>query len=418
MTKILRYFLCLICLAHTAAKAQPTLTAAGNSPVIGDSYRQQYLKSSSITVPTAGGANQTWNYSNLKDSVGATETFTYTSPAGLPGASNFPNATLATFAASSYSYQYYLSNSSVFAFLGSSGKTSLNITKFTPQYTNLVYPFTFNSTYTDSSTLTNDSLPPTIDIKYVNTFKADAYGTLILPKATYTNVLRVKLTLHLIQYFNGTLSYDGYFDYYTFYANGVHSPLLNIYKNGTSWTGLYFSNTNLPLSTHDFRASWQNQTPTLQWIAENTTNTTGFNILKSTDGSRFDKVGFVATHTEANTKYSFIDKDPSTDKAYYRLEQVDKNGELFYSNTLVLEPLYTVATYKAFPNPAVNQILLSVPNNSSNAVSIFHVSGKQMYQNPNYQANHLIDVSSWINGLYFVRIKTSKGEQVCNFQKL
>ena len=416
MKKMLLWVFVLVFLGAVAANAQPTLTAANMNAVIGDSYKQQYLKTGNIPAPVTGGSNQTWDYTMVKDSVGVGDIFTYTAPTGLPGATKFPNATIAAYAASSYSYQYYKTTAKDFGYLGSCGKTSLKITRFTPQLTALAYPLTFNSIYNDSATLQDDSLPAGYNIIYHITLNADAYGTLKMPKGTYNNVLRVAETYQYDYFFNGTPITSGSTTNYFYYSPGSHSPLLTLYNSSGVWYGSYYTNTTLPLTTHNFTASWQNQVPSVQWIAENTTNTKGFNILRSTDGVRFDKVGFVAAH-DYSTAYRFNDNYASLSTVYYRIEQVDKNGELFYSSTVALQPNSSTITYKAFPNPAKNEILLSIPAGTKQAVSIYSLGGKLVYQNEAYQATQAISIQSWTKGLYFVHIKSNGINQVSSFEK-
>ncbi|BEG98030.1 DUF4465 domain-containing protein [Bacteroides sedimenti] len=52
------------------------------------------------------------------------------------------------------------------------------------------------------------------------------------------------------------------------------------------------------------------------------------------------------------------------------------------------------------PNPASTFTILSLSGN----VTIYSINGVRVYENANYEANTLINVSSWANGVYFVRM--------------
>ena len=79
----------LFLLGTIGVKAQgPVITAAGVNPVIGESFKWQYVLQSSVTPPTPGGPDVLWDYSNLKDSS-INELINFISPNGLPWADSF-----------------------------------------------------------------------------------------------------------------------------------------------------------------------------------------------------------------------------------------------------------------------------------------------------------------------------------------
>jgi hypothetical protein len=191
-TKLL--FICgLIFLFGMSIRAQiPTFTIA-NSQVIGDSiiiYRSDTLGLNQ----GSSGTNVTWNFSTL-DSIGAVYRYTM-SPSVTPYPILYPSSNRAekTVSGTSTNYQFYNIQKDSMITVGTSGGV-IDSTIYSNTDKAMIFPFTYLNTFYDSS----------ISISYYNTgglsnrsyhsrtTTADGYGTLILPNATYTNVLRYKV---------------------------------------------------------------------------------------------------------------------------------------------------------------------------------------------------------------------------------
>ncbi len=73
----------------------------------------------------------------------------------------------------------------------------------------------------------------------------------------------------------------------------------------------------------------------LFWITESENNNDYFDVERSIDGIDFKKIGTVkgAGNTDHQTQYFTMDEDPFTGVNYYRLKQVDFNGEFEYSES-------------------------------------------------------------------------------------
>ncbi len=221
--------------------AQPTITASGVNPVIGDNLP---MNTSNYVAPGNSGSSQTWDLSTMASSVATTYTAVATS--STPNGSSFPNSNIAL-SSGGGNYSYYKTSSSSFQNYGFySGTTVMS-------YSNpedfLRFPCTYNSTYSDTWAVT-----------FVNTFTfyrtgsttvtADGYGTLTTPAGTFSNVMRV----HFVQNYQDSAyipSYGTYLetynnDEYMWYLNGNHFPIALVYtltySTGTSQGGSYMSN--------------------------------------------------------------------------------------------------------------------------------------------------------------------------------
>lgn len=100
----------------------------------------------------------------------------------------------------------------------------------------------------------------------------------------------------------------------------------------------------LPVTWAGFTAQRQgNGSVDLRWETENETNNEGFHIERSVDGRTFETIGFVAgagTRAEAQS-YFYPDGEAARFTGtilYYRLRQVDFNGEWSYSVLVSVNP--------------------------------------------------------------------------------
>jgi len=413
MKQTLRNFFFFFLLGAIGANAQPIITSS-MVPQVGDQFNIQYILSSSVGAPGSGGANVTWDYSKAQDSS-AGGILTFFPPSTLPGYSNFPNAQSATIDLSDTTITYYTGNSSSYGFVGQFQVSDSSLTSFTPQFTKLAFPFTYPQTYVDTFTY----FSPVISTNTVYGFDslvADGYGTLITPSGTFNNVLRVRQVVTLIVVFSGINIPIATETYYDYYYSGVHYPIFEFSSNnGAGWIANYYKTNPLPLRISGFIATLQNEKPYLQWQATNTTNTKGFNVQRSLDGQTFTNVGWVAAKN-TEPAYHFADSYTLTGKVYYRLQQEDKDGEVYYSNVASLNA-GVENVFAAYPNPTKTNVHFSVPVGSSCQIAVYSYAGKLVYENKNYTASESIPTDAWGKGTYIATIKTNNGIKVTSFIK-
>ena len=207
------------------AIAQPTLTATGINPAVGD---QITGNNANYVSPGNAGANQTWDVSMMTSS--GVSTSTYITPASTPYASSFPNANLAINEGSG-SYAYYKTSSSAWQIEGDVNGTPVVMSYFNPEDL-LRFPFTYTNNYTDTWATTFISGGVTFYRTGIDSVTADSYGTLKTPNGTYSNVLRVHFVQHYQDsaYFGGNPSLSYYYnDEYLWFLNGNHNPIALVF---------------------------------------------------------------------------------------------------------------------------------------------------------------------------------------------
>ena len=405
---------------YASSAAQPILTASGVTPVIGDAFKVKYATTTAFNIPTAGGANVTWDYSKIVDSI-FVQTSNYISPVGLPKTDSFPGATIAAYDAANSLVAYLNPTSSSLGLMGEyffGANSSFN--RFSPQRTLYFFPSTYLNSYTDSFTYINPSFTAGFTVIGYDTLLIDGYGTLKLPNGSYDNVLRQKIVTTLKYYYVTvakpvlTVSQTNF----EFGLNGFHGPLLELTSNSTNpnvWGADYFAGFPLPIEISNLHVSWQNQKPYVEWNAASTENTNKYIIQRSNDGYTFTDLGSV--EVKGVSSYHFIDDHEPSNTAYYRIKQLDKDGKTFYSNICTLEANNQTVTCKIFPNPSNGVVHVSVPTGNLVSIVIYDITGKLVYENNAYKSNSIITTNSWVKGSYLVRIKDNNGWQVITFNK-
>ena len=227
MKKHLCSILTAIFFSSTISFAQPVITQDDLIDV-GGTYRISLADTSGIEVGDSG-ANVTWDFSNLQrtevDSFETPLIFTRISLGDAIFSDSFPEATFAevfefeTPEGSFRGENFYIANGNEFTSLGQGNSieipgllTETTISRFDDPATFLVFPFSFNSTFTDKSSLTVETeflgFNSSFTTNSEDTILVDAFGTLILPSGTFNDVLRVVIRSRMTDISEGDLGTD------------------------------------------------------------------------------------------------------------------------------------------------------------------------------------------------------------------
>ena len=221
----------LLFIGSLIANAQPVLNATDFEKELSIT---QYEGNISGFQPGNAGANQTWDFSGLSLTLkNENQTFNTVAVATAISASSFPdsNYCLTTKGTDDYSniidfYMFYNLSETSFEGAGSSWPGSID--KYTDTQKIFQFPYTYNTEINDTYQSTSHENP----ISFTSVY--DAYGTLIMPFGTYTNVIRVKSTEGI---------YVGYLWYHTnpyFPIMGgdfTNDSSLQVFKNTTGLGG-------------------------------------------------------------------------------------------------------------------------------------------------------------------------------------
>ncbi|MFY0673188.1 MAG: hypothetical protein JXQ87_07275 [Bacteroidia bacterium] len=178
------------------------------------------------------------------------------------------------------------------------------------------------------------------------------------------------------------------------------------------YVGVVSSGSPLPVKFTYFNAQWQKEgeSTILYWQTAMEENNSHFEIERSFDGQEWEQVGTVNGQgtTFDITDYQFIDnglpitKTNSPITIYYRLKQIDYNGQFEYSETKTLgfEP-ETLNSFNVWPNPAKGSCV-----NLSTIGDYEITTSEGVIVKRELQVNK-IDISNLAEGVYLIR--NSKG---------
>ena len=171
----------------------------------------------------------------------------------------------------------------------------------------------------------------------------------------------------------------------------------------------------LPVELSTFTAEYvpENDVVDLFWSTESENNNDFFDVERSIDGVDYKKISTVkgAGNTDHQTQYFTIDEDPITGVNYYRLKQVDFNGEFEYSDVVavnILDDFYDLLSL--FPNPTTGQteVIFNSYTNENVLLSVMSSEGSiivnTMIEATKGGNRFNLDLSMKPRGVYIVTI--------------
>jgi hypothetical protein len=226
---------------------------------------------------------------------------------------------------------------------------------------------------------------------------------------------------------------DGTFADETVGGGGVISGASNTGGSTFEWTGVDLDNnqrftigsinesqTPLPVDLVSFEAEYikeKNQTE-IYWKTASEFNNSHFEVEKSATGMQWNTLEIVAGNQRSNTQqfYRATDASPYLPYTYYRLKQIDLNGQFEYSDAVSIKVGTEVEEIKIYPNPVKNWLTISHVQNLSE-IELLTQSGRncshlvgEIRKEPNAI---LIDLRMLPTGTYYIRM----GDETYSFQK-
>ncbi|HYF30901.1 MAG TPA: hypothetical protein VD993_07265 [Chitinophagaceae bacterium] len=115
----------------------------------------------------------------------------------------------------------------------------------------------------------------------------------------------------------------------------------------------------IPVTLIDFRGQLKGNNVNLSWETATEQGNRGFDVERSSDGTRFNRIGFVAGTGNSNIirHYIFEDKEIAQQLNYYRLKQLNDDGKYEYSRTILIKhPVTNNASFTVLNNPFRNAL--------------------------------------------------------------
>lgn len=156
----------------------------------------------------------------------------------------------------------------------------------------------------------------------------------------------------------------------------------------------------------------QNGDVLLEWSTAAEITNQGFTIESRDSRDAFSKIGFVQSHAKNGNsgtllQYSYIDTEVLTSTRYYRLKQVDMDGNYIYSPIIVVKNSVGVRIeLKAWPSPNNGSFYLSAGDSKTNKqVDIFFINGAKI-RSVVVPAGSTAVVSRLLPGVYILKCET------------
>jgi|GEM_PF-1965398 len=167
----------------------------------------------------------------------------------------------------------------------------------------------------------------------------------------------------------------------------------------------------LAISLLNFNAVKQSNTVQLNWKTASEVNSKYFEAQYSKDGFSWISIGTVAAagNSSVEKNYSLIHGNPSAGSNYYRLKQVDINGDFVYTD--IREINFSSGTgIKILPNPVVSKLYLNSNTATTfKSVILLTAEGKQLEQHEKFISGNSLDMSKYPPAVYTVKITDMQG---------
>ena len=168
--------------------------------------------------------------------------------------------------------------------------------------------------------------------------------------------------------------------------------------------------TPLPIKLILFEVSHFNTNTNLIWKTASEINNSHFEVERSIDGKAFKAIATIDGNgtTNVTNEYKYADSEDLSGGYYYRLKQVDYDGQFEYSEVKYVYVSGSNDVMSVYPNPAENMVTLEFNSYQGRAKTITFVNtlGQVLMEEKASVVDGLnkleVDISSLPKGNYFV----------------
>lgn len=198
----------------------------------------------------------------------------------------------------------------------------------------------------------------------------------------------------------------------------INSPTRNADGSYTLRSNITVSAT-LPVKFIDFTAVSKDKRNELNWKVTCEQTTDRFEIEKSADGKEFVNIDAIkAKNTNCvDETYTYLDYDIENTQSYYRIKQIDFDGQSIYSKTVSVRNDSRNKTVSIYPNPVENTLNIFVNDTEIGIMNIgvFSIDGKLVIQSnllkQSGQINTTLNLKQLSSGTYIVKVLINKKQK-------
>lgn len=186
-------------------------------------------------------------------------------------------------------------------------------------------------------------------------------------------------------------------------------------------------NQAMPVELISFTSSVDKDNVVLNWKTATEENNRGFEIHRSIKNGKLEwyYIGFVkgAGTKYSPTIYNYTDNKLPVGNYYYRLKQIDNNGNMQYydlNNFVEIKPPSKFELYQNYPNPfnPVTKINFTLSKDTKVSLKIYDINGREistLINNKFLSADYysiVFNSSNLASGVYFYRIITNEYKDI------
>lgn len=160
----------------------------------------------------------------------------------------------------------------------------------------------------------------------------------------------------------------------------------------------------LPVTFKGIVARSENSGVNVQWEVADEIDVRGYEVQRSTNGMRFETVGFVNAH--GKPVYSFTDVQPASGAVYYRVKNVDIDGKYEFSSIVRVNNKRST-TLKLYPMPAQETVTLQHERITTNTTITLTTADGRLVKQIRPQADTYqtaIRLTGLKSGMYLLRL--------------
>ncbi|MDW3649306.1 MAG: T9SS type A sorting domain-containing protein [Bacteroidia bacterium] len=160
-----------------------------------------------------------------------------------------------------------------------------------------------------------------------------------------------------------------------------------------------------PVEFLEFEAKIVGQSSQLNWATAKELNNDGFEVEHRTESSDWGKIGFVKGlgTTDQISSYEYQHADPQKGMNYYRLKQIDLDGNFEYSPSIELNFSPIGVGLILYPNPASERVNIKLLDSFSRGkLQVFDLKGQLVFQTvlDKNQSSTSLETQTWGAGAY------------------
>jgi hypothetical protein len=177
----------------------------------------------------------------------------------------------------------------------------------------------------------------------------------------------------------------------------------------------------LPIELTKFTSSRNANTVNIEWQTTIEKNNDYFILERSIDGINFNEIQKIKAigNASKSTNYFAIDENPSSEVSYYRLTQVDFNGQYKQSNIVSIDDDNSrVSVSQISPNPTSSNIdfMFFAPIKGELSYDIIDLTGRVLISNKEIidagKSKQTVYLEELPHGIYFLKVNFERSNFV------